>query len=366
MGEAQAAVDRIQGAVTTLEAQAADIKARVQKAADECADKVQKECRDVPLAPPPVSSIVDGVSVPSMTPPPLPPDLNSMSDKQVRAWWTSLPPAEREALGRSDPLRWGNHPGVPPTDRDWINRLTAAGIRKATEDKLRAAGLPVPRTLDEANDMSDEQRVALGWGRYLQDPETGTRFFVPDPTKAPEPEKYLGALSLAQSSTGLERPAERPLLIKYEPDAFEGRGRTMVSIGDPETADNVAVFVPGRGSKSSNIDSSVRDTQRLVRGEPDRHEQADLRRHVAGVRRPARAPGCHVGRQGSGRRATPESGRLLPGPLAYRHRPVVARLAFVRQHDDLHGPPGHRPCTESGQRRTHRLSRGGARDASGR
>ncbi|MGV0625772.1 alpha/beta fold hydrolase [Mycolicibacter minnesotensis] len=38
------------------------------------------------------------------------------------------------------------------------------------------------------------------------------------------------------------------LLLTYEPAAFDGRGRVAIALGDPDTADNTTMLVPGAGS----------------------------------------------------------------------------------------------------------------------
>lgn len=68
--------------------------------------------------------------------------------------------------------------------------------------------------------------------------------------------------------------ADPVLLIGYDPAAFGGRGRAVIAIGDPDTADNTTVLVPG-------AHSSVRDGylshpdganvyREVVRADPDR------------------------------------------------------------------------------------------------
>ncbi|WP_409426294.1 DUF4226 domain-containing protein [Mycobacterium sp. SMC-11] len=64
------------------------------------------------------------------------------------------------------------------------------------------------------------------------------------------------------------------LLLTYEPAAFGGRGRAAIAIGDPDTADNTTVLVPG--AHSSVRDGYLshpegRDVYReVVRSDPDR------------------------------------------------------------------------------------------------
>jgi uncharacterized protein YukE len=58
------------------------------------------------------------------------------------------------------------------------------------------------------------------------------------------------------------RPVEAHLLA-YEPHAFGGDGRVVVAAGDPSTADDVAVVVPGLGTDGGAADTQARRALRL-------------------------------------------------------------------------------------------------------
>lgn len=68
--------------------------------------------------------------------------------------------------------------------------------------------------------------------------------------------------------------ANEVLLLSYEPDAFGGRGRAVIAIGDPDAADNTTVLVPGvhnsvRGGYLSHPDA-LNLYREAVRADPDR------------------------------------------------------------------------------------------------
>lgn len=79
---------------------------------------------------------------------------------------------------------------------------------------------------------------------------------VTDATSAPsaaEMVRYQNALRVRDGLTVNAGDGAVPvLLLSYEPAAFGGRGRAVIAIGDPDTADNTTVLVPG-------AHSSVRD-----------------------------------------------------------------------------------------------------------
>src|SRR6266511_2197495 len=57
--------------------------------------------------------------------------------KAVKAWWSSLSPAEREFLIRERPDVIGWLDGVPAADRDEANRLVLTATAAGLEDRLR-------------------------------------------------------------------------------------------------------------------------------------------------------------------------------------------------------------------------------------
>lgn len=115
---------------------------------------------------------------------------------------TVITDAMADARSRTTMLRSaGDGYGVPALERDRINRQVLAAdidrVRNATE----AISAEDMRRYDNAMQVLDGLRVSAEAG-----------------------------------------PA---LLLTYDPAAFDGRGRAAIAIGDPDTADNTTVLVPG-------------------------------------------------------------------------------------------------------------------------
>ena len=146
----------------------------------------------------------------------------------VNAWWASLSPAEREALKISDPDLVGNTNGIPTGDRDEANR----GSLDRDLDRLR--GLP-------ADERSDAEQALL------------------DRAEAAEQALAIPG-SKVDRTTGL--PVDVNLLV-YQPGAFGGDGAVAVGFGDPDTADNTAVIVPGITNDGTTIPTNAEDAFRL-------------------------------------------------------------------------------------------------------
>ncbi|MEV8094229.1 alpha/beta hydrolase [Kitasatospora sp. NPDC085879] len=118
---------------------------------------------------------------------------------QVAAWWRGLAPGAREALLQGRPELVGALDGLPARDRDRANRLQLS--------------------------------------RLLEHPDV-----LPGPVR-----EGLRAVA-ARLAEG--DPAGGPLLLLAL--GAEGQGRAVLSYGDPDTADDVAVYVPGFGTALAN------------------------------------------------------------------------------------------------------------------
>ena len=130
---------------------------------------------------------------------------------QVAEWWSTLTAAEKEAVIATYPDVIGCADGLPAGARDQANRISLDGDLDllAGKDDDGTISIVEARTLANARAAESAMRTADG---YL-DPTTG------------------------------ETPGGQ--LWLYDPGAFDGDGRIAVAVGDLDTADDVAVRVPG-------------------------------------------------------------------------------------------------------------------------
>lgn len=126
--------------------------------------------------------------------------------KKVRNWWNGLSKEEQEEQLALNPSVIGNLDGIPAKTRDKANRVNL--------DRLIAMhppGTPASPTVQ----------------RQLQGFEMIRARLERDTGKEPE-----------------------PLLLGIGP---EGQGRAILSYGDPDTADNVAAYVPGLNTQLKDV-----------------------------------------------------------------------------------------------------------------
>lgn len=128
------------------------------------------------------------------------------SPEEVKTWWDSLSQADKDRLMREQPDKLGNLNGIPVEDRSRANiemmNRDIARVENATE------AIPY--------DVMQRYYNAI---------------------------KIRDGLAAQRAKTGAET-----YLYVYEPNAFDNQGRAAIAIGNPDTADNTAVVVPGTGN----------------------------------------------------------------------------------------------------------------------
>ena len=151
------------------------------------------------------------------------------SPSEVQRWWVGLSEAQQQAALAAYPSLLGQADGLPAAVRDEANR-TLLDDDLATLAAQRDDGtLSVDEVQRFAN--AEATRDALADADGFTDVVTG------------------------------EQPGGR--LWLYDPGAFDGDGRVAVAVGDPDTADDVAVSVPGITTETVDVVGGVSDAMNL-------------------------------------------------------------------------------------------------------
>lgn len=151
----------------------------------------------------------------------------------VKSWWESLGSGERLGLLASSPERLGGLDGVPVDVRDRANRTDLAAILSAADAWGTKAELVPPAQL--AAEVGERIAAVIG--------KRASRY-------------GLGALR-----DWIDRPSPVAGLAYHLIDFdIRGEGKAVVSLGNPDHSDNVAVFVPGAFSA---VDEALDDYARL-------------------------------------------------------------------------------------------------------
>jgi Alpha/beta hydrolase len=173
----------------------------------------------------------------------IPPPTTKPED--VKRWWNSLSKDEQDQLIAQHPPELGNLKGIDTIPRDKVNQA----VLNDDISRVESAASQHHVSVDEVTQHPEQ---------YGLTPSAVTRYNNALQTKN----------GLATDSDGGKNPV---FLQTYDPEAFEGRGREAIAIGNPDTADNTTVLVPGTGS-------SVRDgylTHRDGRNVYDEAQRAD-------------------------------------------------------------------------------------------
>lgn len=180
------------------------------------------------------------------------------SPEEVKRFWDSLSPSERQTMLAADPKLWGNTNGVPVVDRDWANRTVLDQDLARYRQYFLDRGVTPPATVQGFEKLSIEDRRKLGLDNH--------GYYIDLDTAADElMERYKSALS-TKAALGLGGEREVPTyLFAYDGHAYGSEGRAAIAYGNPDTADNVAVCVPGLESRASKMDQIGGDAYALYR-----------------------------------------------------------------------------------------------------
>ncbi|MFA1706052.1 alpha/beta hydrolase [Mycobacterium intracellulare] len=142
--------------------------------------------------------------------------------EDAKRWWESLSQEERDQLVAQHPPELGNLKGIDTVDRDKVNQA----VMNDDIARVETAASQHHASVDQVTQHPEQFGLT---------PAAITRYNNATQTKN----------GLTHDSDGGKNPV---FLQTYDPEAFDGRGREAIAIGNPDTADNTTVLVPGTGS----------------------------------------------------------------------------------------------------------------------
>jgi pimeloyl-ACP methyl ester carboxylesterase len=149
--------------------------------------------------------------------------------EDAKRWWDSLSQQQRDQLIAQHPPELGNLKGIDTVTRDKVNQQVM------NDDIARVQSVAAQHhvSVDQVTQHPDQYGLTpSAITRYNNAVKTGD-----------------GLKTNGTNPDGSKNPV---FLQTYDPEAFDGRGREAIAIGNPDKADNTTVLVPGTGS-------SVRD-----------------------------------------------------------------------------------------------------------
>jgi pimeloyl-ACP methyl ester carboxylesterase len=161
----------------------------------------------------------------------IPPRGTSPAD--AKKWWESLSPMQQESLLFTHAAEIGSLDGIPSVVRDRANRNHLAELKgQVVADIERLEGKD-HRSDDENKRLDDARKKLHG----IEDVEK--RINQPDPKKGQQPAFLLGIDTA-------------------------GNGRAIVAMGNPDTATNVATYVPGTGARLEMVGADMDRADKML------------------------------------------------------------------------------------------------------
>lgn len=162
--------------------------------------------------------------------------IDSGDPEAVATWWKGLNPEQVAALVMHSPQLVGNAGGVPSEVRDEANRTSML----SDIDYLTQRRDDGQLTELERQQLMNAEKARTTLDKYENrfDPETGEN---------------------------------QAFLLVYRPDAFNGDGGVAMSLGNPDTADDVTSLVPGLTSEATSLGPNVSSMDRLMQLADDKN-----------------------------------------------------------------------------------------------
>lgn len=158
---------------------------------------------------------------------------------ELAAFWDGLTPAEKDGLAAWDPTI-GNRDGLPAVDKARLNEDLLVPITAAAESDLAtveardpdwARGENVPPTEGLLDD--DQQALRKEWESWTDDRE----------------EASSAVAGLHEVRNQLDRDDDISRFLMN----IDDHGRGVIALNNPDTANNVATYVPGTGTELSKM-----------------------------------------------------------------------------------------------------------------
>ncbi|MFE2284149.1 alpha/beta hydrolase [Streptomyces sp. NPDC059443] len=177
------------------------------------------------------------------------------SPAENTAWWNGLDQERRDEYVSLYPASVGALDGIPSETRDTANRVVLAETHGTAQTDLAALRAKEPPRY--------EPYISPITGREVKGAQVESKAWRDWNDKQKELEGRLKGMDQIQQRLTSPKP-ELPegYLLSFDNSKL---GKAIVSIGNPDTADNVVTYVPGTGSKLSNIDGDLGRAEALRR-----------------------------------------------------------------------------------------------------
>ncbi|MGH9210360.1 MAG: alpha/beta hydrolase [Acidimicrobiales bacterium] len=154
--------------------------------------------------------------------------------------WAGLTRAQQQLLIQTFPDQIGSIDGIPIMARDQANRIVLQRSRAALE-----ARLALLRRMRSSSNVTPHGSGPGG----------------PNPEEIRQIEEKLAGIAAIENRLRTVPGRPQAYLVGFSAD---GNGRAIVAIGNPDTAANVATYVPGTGARLGTIGGDIRRADIMV------------------------------------------------------------------------------------------------------
>ncbi|MEU2687729.1 alpha/beta hydrolase [Streptomyces hygroscopicus] len=189
--------------------------------------------------------------------------------KENASWWKGLSEEQRAEYITLHPDSVGRMDGLPADVRSEANQLVLAETRGVAQGQLNDWLKKEPKHYEPyLNPMT---------GTTMENVRVPTEEWKRWDAKRKEIQSRIDGMDAIQMRFDTYTDeGKRPYLLGID---NKNRGHAIVSIGNPDTADNVATYVPGTFAKLSSVDGDIRRAELLQR----QAERADRHHSTASI-----------------------------------------------------------------------------------
>ncbi|MFD9706409.1 alpha/beta hydrolase [Lentzea sp. NPDC059081] len=181
--------------------------------------------------------------------PPVPPP--GTDPKAVAEWWNKLSQADKDALLKTKFQELGQLRGLPAPVLDQANRER---IKQDAERFTRQKSELEQRLADRAAELGVDPKSAEGQRALRNDPQGSQLMQQYDEASRRAKNSTDAAAALVEADDMARAIPKQAYVLAWSPDGAGAKeGAIAVAFGNPDTAQNVAVTVPGTTSKLSSF-----------------------------------------------------------------------------------------------------------------
>lgn len=204
--------------------------------------------------PPVRSGIPDKLASPGDRQVPAPAAPTTGRPREVAAWWSGLTEVERARLIAKDSSRIGRLEGLPAMVRNAANR----NLLEVEIDNLQRKRVAAIRELADLEGRYGSRYLGYGGEQRSAEIKSARAKLESLERRLTNARHLREALARVESRPGDGLAPQDVFLLDFDTEFAGDEGRAVVALGNPDTAKNVGVVVPGVNNRLSNFAGTLK------------------------------------------------------------------------------------------------------------